>query len=63
MKYRGGSKTCVEGKDLVDPVNANARFEVFSNTFLEDVCFALKADCLHPFERVPNFEVAIAAKA
>ena len=63
MKYRGGSKTCVEGKDLVGPVNANAQFGVFSNAFLEEFCFALKADCLHPFKRVPNFEVAIAAKA
>ena len=63
MKYRGGSKTCVEGKDLVGPVNANARFGVLSDTFLEDVCFALKADHLHPFKRVPNFEVTVATKA
>jgi hypothetical protein len=63
MKYRGGSKTFVEGKDLVSSVNANARFGVLSDTFLEEVCFALKADRLHPFERVPNFEVTVAAKA
>ncbi len=63
MEYGGGSKACVEGKDLFDPVNANARFGVFSNAFLEEVCFALKADRLHPFERVSNFEVMIAAKA
>jgi hypothetical protein len=48
---------------LVSPVNANARFGVLSDTFLEEVCFALKADHLHPFERVPNFEVTVAAKA
>jgi hypothetical protein len=63
MKYRGGSKTCVECKDLVGLVNANARFGVLSNTFLEEVCFALKADRLHPFEQVPNFEVTVATKA
>ena len=63
MKYRGGSKTCVEGKDLVDPVNTNAQFGVLSDTFLEDVYFALKADHLHPFKRVPNFEVTVATKA
>ena len=59
----GGSKACVEGKDLVGPVNANARFGVFSDTFLEEVCFALKANRFHSFERVPNFEVAYATKA
>ena len=63
MKYRGGSNTCVEGKDLAGLVNANARFGVLSDTFLEEVCFALKANHLHPFERVPNFEVAFATKA
>jgi len=62
MKY-GGSKTCVKGKDMVGPVNANTRFGVFSDTFLDEVCFALEADRLHPFERVPNFEVAFATKA
>jgi hypothetical protein len=48
---------------LVGPVNANARFGVLSDTFLKEVCFALKADGLHPFERVPNFEVTVATKA
>jgi hypothetical protein len=48
---------------LVGPVNANARFGVLSDTFLEEVCFALKADRFHPFERVPNFEVTVATKA
>ena len=48
---------------MVGPVNANARFGVLSNTFLEEVCFALKADRFHPFERAPSFEVTVTAKA
>ena len=64
MKYgEGVSEASVKGKGLVGAVNANARFGVFSDAFLKEVCFALKTDCLHPFERVPNFEVTVAAKA
>ena len=48
---------------MVGPVNANARFGVFSDTFLEEVCFALKANRFHPFERVPDFEMTFASKA
>jgi hypothetical protein len=57
------SKASVKGKGLVSAVNANTRFGVFSNTFLEEVCFALKANRFHPFERVLDFEVMVAAKA
>ena len=64
MKYKeGGSEANVEGKGLVSAVNADTRFGVFSDAFLEEVCFALKTDHLHPFKRVPNFEVTVAAKA
>ena len=64
MKYKeGGSEANVEGKGLVSAVNADTRFGVFSDAFLEEVCFALKTDRLHPFKRVPNFEVTVAAKA
>ncbi len=64
MKYReGGSKINVEGKGLVGAINADTRFGVFSDAFLKEVCFALKTDPLHPFNRVPNFEVTVAAKA
>ncbi len=64
MKYReGGSETDVEGKGLVSAVNADTRFGVFSDAFLKEVCFALETDHLHPFERVPNFDVTVAAKA
>ena len=64
MKYReGGSETSVEGKGLVGAINADTRFGVFSDAFLKEDCFALKTDRLHPFERVPNFEVTVAAKA
>ena len=64
MKFReGGSGTNIEGKGLVNTVNANTQFGVFSDVFLKEVCFALKIDCLHPFEWVPNVEVTVAAKA
>ena len=63
MECGGGSETCVEGKDLFGLVDADAWFGVFPDSFFEEVCFAVKADCLHPFERVSNFKVAIAAKA
>ena len=60
MKYgEGVSEASVKGKGLVGAVNANARFGVLSDSFLEEVCFALKADRFHPFERVPSFEVMI----
>ncbi len=57
------SKTGIKGKRLVGAVNADARFGVFPNAFLKEVCFALKANCFHPFEWVPSFEVTVAAKA
>jgi len=64
MKYgEGVSEASVKGKGLVGAVNANVRFGVFLDAFLQEVCFALKADCFHPFQRVPSFEVTAAAKA
>jgi hypothetical protein len=64
MKYgEGVSEASVNGKGLVGTVNTNARFGVLSDAFLEEVCFALKADHFHSFERVPNFEVTVTAKA
>ena len=63
MKYgEGVSEASNKGKGLVGAVNANAWFGVLSDVFLEEVCFALKADCFHPFERVPSFET-VTAKA
>jgi hypothetical protein len=60
MKYvEGMSEASVKGKGLVGAVNANAQFGVLSDNFLKEVCFALKADRFHPFERVPSFEVMI----
>ena len=64
MKYgEGVSEASIKGKGLVGAVNANARFGILSDAFLEEVCFAMKADCFHPFERVPSFEVTVTAKA
>ena len=58
-----GSEASVKGEGLVSAIDADARFGVFPDAFLEEVCFALEADCLHPFKRVPGFEVTVAAKA
>jgi hypothetical protein len=64
MKYgEGGSEASVKGEGLVGAIDTDARFGVFSDAFLKEVCFALKADCLHPFEWVPGFEVTVAAMA
>ena len=66
MKYEevgGVSEAGVKGKGLVGAVDADTRFGVFPDAFLEEVCFALEADRLHPFKRVPGFEVTVAAKA
>ncbi len=48
---------------MVGAINTDSRFGVFSDAFLKEVCFALKTDRLHPFKRVPSFEVMVAAKA
>ena len=63
MKYgEGVSEASVKGRGLVGTVNTNARFGVLPDAFLEEVCFALKADHFHPFKRVPSFEGTVAAK-
>ena len=60
MKYREGvSEASIKGKGLVGAVNANAQFGILSDAFLKEVCFAMKADCFHPFKRVPSFEVML----
>jgi len=64
MKYgEGVSEASIKGRGLVGAVNTNARFGVLPDAFLEEVCFALKADRFHPFKRVPSFEVTVTAKA
>ncbi len=52
----GVSEASVEGKGLVGAINAIARFGILPDVFLEEVCFALKADLFDPFERVPNLK-------
>jgi hypothetical protein len=64
MKYgEGGSEASVKSEGLVGAIDTDTRFGVFSDAFLKEICFALEADRLHPFERVPSFEVTVAAKA
>jgi hypothetical protein len=62
-RWGSASETGVKGKGLIGAINTDTRFGVFSNAFLKEVGFALEADGFHPFERVPNFEVSVAAKA
>ena len=58
----GVSKTALKGKGLVVELTPTPDLE-YSPVCFSKKCFALKADCFHPFERVPNIEVAVAAKA
>jgi hypothetical protein len=57
------SKASIKIKRLVSAINTNARLGVFSNAFFKEVCFALEADCFHPFKWVLNFEVTVATEA
>ena len=57
VKYEevgGVSEAGVKSKGLVGAVDADTRFGVFSDTFFEEVGFALEADGFHPFEWVPR---------
>ncbi len=56
------SKTSIKSKGLVCTVNANARFRVFPDSFLKEVCFTLQANCFHPFKQICNLEVTVAPK-
>ncbi len=55
-------KACVESKELVRTVYADPRFEVFSDSFIKEVRFALETDRLHPFERIANSVVTVISK-
>ena len=57
------SETSVKGEGLIRTVNANPRFEIFSDSLLGEVRLTLETDRLHPFRRVPNFVVMVAPKA
>ena len=60
MTYgEGVSEASIKGRGLVGAVNAHAQFGVLQDAFLEEVCFALKADRFHSFEQVPSFEVTV----
>ncbi len=45
----------VKSKGLVCMIDANTRFEVFTNMFFKEVCLPLQADGLHPFKWIPYF--------
>ncbi len=57
------SKASVKGKRLVSAIDTNVQFGVFSTAFFEEVCFAFKANHVHPFKWVLNFEVTVATEA
>ena len=48
---------------MVRPVYSYSRLEVFPNSLLEEVSFALQTNCLHPLERVSGFVVTATSKA
>jgi hypothetical protein len=58
--WRGGVRgqkleAGIEGKGLIGSVHSHSGLWIFSNTFLEKVCFSLKADHFHPFKRNCRF--------
>jgi hypothetical protein len=55
-------KAGVKSKGLFQAINPNARFGVFANTFLKEVCFRLQVNHLHPFKWIPCFEVTLTSK-
>jgi hypothetical protein len=58
-----GSEAGINSKGLVGPVHAYSRYQVlFADLFFEEIGFSLEADGFHPFKRVANFVVSIAAK-
>ena len=63
-KGRGESKTGVKSECLVSVsvINSNPGFVIFSNLLFKEVCFALEANCLHPFEQVVGVVVSVTAK-
>ncbi len=57
-----GLEAGVKSKGLVGPVYAYFRYRVFADAFFKEIGFSLKADGFHPFKRVANFVVFVAAK-
>jgi hypothetical protein len=57
-----GLKAGVKSKGLFQTINPNAQFGVFANRLLEEVCFPLQANCLHPFKQIPCFVVMLISK-
>jgi hypothetical protein len=52
----------VKSKGVFQAINPNAQLGVFTNTFLEEDCVSLQANCLHPFKPVPCFVVTLTSK-
>jgi hypothetical protein len=44
---------------LIHTIYADPRFEVLSDSFFEEICFALETNRLHPFERIANSVVTV----
>ncbi len=57
-----GSEAGVKSKGLFGPVHTYSRYQVFAGAFFKEIGFSLEADSVHPFKRVANFVVSVAAK-
>jgi hypothetical protein len=57
-----GSEAGVKSKGLAGPVHAYSRYRVFADVFFEETGFSLEANGFHPFKRVADFVVSVAAK-
>ncbi len=55
-----GSEAGIKSKGLVGPDHAYSRYQVFADAFFEEIGFSLEA--FHPFKRVADFVVSVAAK-
>ena len=67
ITYRGQvkgdqSEAGIKSECLIGLVNSHPGFEVFPNTFFEEVCFPLVTNCFHLFKWVICVVVSSAAK-
>jgi hypothetical protein len=55
-------KASIKREGLFRAINPNAQLGVFANMFLEEFCFHLQTNHLHPFEQIPCFVVTLTSK-
>ena len=62
-KKQTESEASVEAEDSVNLVYSYSGLQVFTNTFLKEICFPLETDHFHPLKRVVNIVVLVKVKA